>query len=119
MGKEQAGWAWFEDGRDAVADIGSHTCQDLDLPLTVARCFGTVEGRRVLQHLRSITLERSLGPNASDSMLRHLEGQRSLVVYLASLITRGFGSGATDASTLGVKIRGLDPAEFIRSAKNE
>ena len=54
-----------------------------------ARCFGTEDGQRVLGHLRALTLERALGPDAPESMLRHLEGQRQLVLTVQSLIARG------------------------------
>jgi hypothetical protein len=40
---------------------------------------GTSEGQIVLAHLRQITIERELGPDASDSALRELEAQRRFV----------------------------------------
>ena len=43
------------------------------------RAFNTPSGRVVLEHLRKITVERTLGPNTSDADLRWVEAQRSLV----------------------------------------
>lgn len=53
------------------------------------RCFETYAGRKVIEHLRSITIERFLGTGATDSELRSLEAQRSLVYQIESLIKRG------------------------------
>lgn len=64
-----------------------------DLSIDYARCFSTKEGQRVLNHLKSITLERSLSPDAKNETLRHLEGQRFLVTTIKNLITRGQNGG--------------------------
>ncbi len=56
-----------------------------------ARCFGTPSGRVVLEHLRKITVARTLGPNASDNELRWAESQRALVRQIEALIARGRG----------------------------
>lgn len=56
-----------------------------------ARCFGTPAGRVVLEHLRKITIARTLGPNASDNELRWAESQRALVRQIEALIARGRG----------------------------
>ena len=54
-----------------------------------ARAFATSAGAAVLAHLRRITVERVLGPNATDAELRGLEAQRALVHQIESLIERG------------------------------
>lgn len=54
-----------------------------------ARAFSTSAGAAVLAHLRKITIERVLGPNASDSELRGLEAQRALVHLIENMIERG------------------------------
>jgi hypothetical protein len=54
-----------------------------------ARCFAGADGARVLDHLHAITLDRALGPDADDAALRHLEGQRALILHLKTLIDRG------------------------------
>lgn len=53
------------------------------------RCFCTAAGAAVLEHLRSITIERFVGADASDAQLRTLEGQRALVHQIEMLIERG------------------------------
>ena len=53
------------------------------------RCFCTPSGEQVLKHLREITIERFMGPNASEAELRALEGQRALVHQIEMLIERG------------------------------
>ena len=57
--------------------------------LNFARCFGTAAGTAVMAHLRRITIERVLGPNATDAELRGLEAQRALVHQIESIIERG------------------------------
>ena len=62
-----------------------------DISLNYAHCFGTPSGRAVLDHLRKITIERTLGANASDGELRWAESQRALVRQIESQIARGRG----------------------------
>ncbi len=54
-----------------------------------ARTFATTSGTAVLQHLRRMTIERVLGPNATDAELRGLESQRALVHMIENMISRG------------------------------
>ena len=54
-----------------------------------AKTFSTSFGETVLGHLRKMTIERVLGPNATESELRTLEGQRSLVHTIEQLTARG------------------------------
>ncbi|MBP5858457.1 hypothetical protein KAJ83_15660 [Marivibrio halodurans] len=54
-----------------------------------ARCFAGADGERALAHLARITVERVLGPEASDAGLRDLEGQRRLHHHILGLIERG------------------------------
>jgi len=54
-----------------------------------ARVFSSNDGRAVLAHLRRITIERVLGPNATDAELRGLEAQRALVHQIEQLSERG------------------------------
>ncbi len=77
-------WPWepppaadpMDAGRDAVA---------------FARCFSTPDGARVLAVLRALTLDRALGPDTAEPILRHLEGQRHLVATILALAARGHG----------------------------
>ena len=57
--------------------------------IAYARTFGTATGQVVLEHLRKITIERVLGPNASESELRSIEAQRALVHQIEQLVLRG------------------------------
>ncbi len=89
MVKSQDGWGWFE-GETAASTSGEAVAGELqELSRLAARCFRGAEGERFLDHLRAITIERVLGPDAPEPLLRHLEGQRQLVAYLTTLIERG------------------------------
>lgn len=83
------GWPWLEE--PASAGEGGGGSDDPSLALAFARCFATADGRRVLRQLRVWTLERAVGPAASDAQLRHLEGQRQLVAQILTLIREGAG----------------------------
>lgn len=56
---------------------------------SAAKCFAGSDGRQMLRYLRTITVERTLGPDVDDAHLRYLEGQRQLVQHISSLIERG------------------------------
>ena len=56
-----------------------------------AKTFSGASGELVLEHLRKITIERFLGPNATDTELRTLEGARALVHQIEQLVRRGRG----------------------------
>lgn len=60
-----------------------------DIEKNYTRCFNTPAGASVLAHLRSITIERFFGANATDSELRSIEAQRALVHQIENLIERG------------------------------
>ena len=63
-----------------------------DIEKAYAQTFSGRSGELVLQHLRKITIERVLGPNASDSELRSIEAQRALVHQISQMISRGRGA---------------------------
>ena len=67
--------------------MGINTMQNIEL--AYAKTFSCESGAMVISHLRKITVERTLGPNATDSELRTLEGARALVHQIESLILRG------------------------------
>lgn len=90
MSDPGTGWRWFEETGDSIDGE-----QRPEIEKCFARCFGHADGRRVLDHLRDMTTERVLGPDASDAVLRHLEGQRYLVAAIAGLIARGRAGGDT------------------------
>lgn len=56
------------------------------------RCFGSPAGISVLTHLRNITIERTLGSNATDGELRWAAAQSALVRQIESLVARGRGN---------------------------
>ena len=60
-----------------------------DIEKYYARVFKSPDGKIVLSHLRQITIERVLGADASDALLRTIEGQRTLVHQIEQLIQRG------------------------------
>ena len=54
-----------------------------------ARLFSRPEGTVVLSHLIHLTQKRVVPPEAPDSVLRFIEGQRALVALILSLIQQG------------------------------
>ncbi len=59
-----------------------------ELEKQYARTFQTPSGKVVLQHLRKITIDRTLGPNATDNDLRWHEANRAFVHQIESMIAR-------------------------------
>lgn len=84
IGRE--GWNWFDIDVDRKAAI-----DDDDLVRSFTRCFKGSDGAMVLQHLRQTILDRRLGPGSSDAELRFLEGQRTVVAHILSMVDRGKG----------------------------
>jgi hypothetical protein len=62
-----------------------------NIEVDFVRVFNSVSGKRVLKYLISITLARYLAPNATDSELRYLEGERFLVSFILNMIKKGKG----------------------------
>ena len=60
-----------------------------DIEKNFVRTFSTPSGMVVLEHLRKMTVERTLGPNASDAELRWIESQRALVRQIERLSMGG------------------------------
>ncbi len=98
MPERAEGWAWFAPAGETEGfptrssdRVGARAEDDesRELARVFARCFRGRNGARVLGHLRAVTVERRLGPEASEALLRHLEGQRHLVAYIESLVARG------------------------------
>jgi len=76
-------WAWFDTDSVKTVDF-----DDSELMRSFTRCFKGADGALVLTHLRQTILERRLGPKASDAELRFLEGQRSVVAHIISVLER-------------------------------
>ncbi len=81
------GWDWFDPVAAVELDCGDE--DDLDIAAVFARCFRGGDGERALAYLRGLTMDRALGPGASDAVLRHVEGQRQLVAHVCALVARG------------------------------
>ena len=62
-----------------------------DIEIDFARCFASSHGARVLEYLHRITIDRTLGVNASDNELRWAAAQCALVRQIDALISRGRG----------------------------
>lgn len=63
----------------------SCSMSETEIQQAFAKCFMSGEGRKALSFLRKITVERSLGADATDNELRYLEGQRQLVKKIEML----------------------------------
>ncbi len=57
-----------------------------ELLASVRTALGGPDGSLLLEHLARRFLGHSLPPTTSDAELRHLEGQRSVVLYLNHLV---------------------------------
>jgi hypothetical protein len=89
MPRHESGWAWFDVAPQQTKERKRPSGITPDLLSAYARFFRSEPGCQVMRHLRSITVDRVIGPDASDALLRHLEGQRQLIHYIASLAERG------------------------------
>ncbi len=87
----ETGWDWFDLSPPFKAAAAGLPVDhpEKETARAFARCFRGRDGKMALGHLRSLTLDRALGPGAGDGLLRHLEGQRQLVAYITHLIDRG------------------------------
>lgn len=88
MPSHDSGWDWF-----ATAEPSTAGAATPDLARAAARIFASSDGEMVLQHLVAMTLHRCLGPESGAPALRHLEGQRHLVLHLQSLAACGRAEG--------------------------
>lgn len=88
--EKETGWTWFET-RSAPPGKEAPVADDDVIRRAFRRCFRGPDADVVLGYLKSITTGRVLGPDASDSMLRYLEGQRALLQHIDALIERGQG----------------------------
>lgn len=103
------GWDWFASAAGNPDDVGAAEETEAELARAFAGCFRGSHGLRVLRHLRALTLNRVLGPESPDSLLRYVEGQRQLVVYICTLVERanrwpsatGMSSGAEQPENEG------------------
>jgi len=66
---------------------------DLILNKHFANVFKGDEGKKVLDYLKSITIEAVAGPNIDGNRLFHLEGMRFLVGIITTRIKKGENDG--------------------------
>ncbi len=81
----RGGWSWL------LAAEGEGNRSN-ELAECFASCFSTPAGRRVLEYLRRAFLSRRVPPTAPDAVLRHVEGQRSVVAHIHSLVEQGLAA---------------------------
>ena len=60
-----------------------------EIQRAMTRLANTSDGKKVLEHLQSRILNRTLAPDATTQELWYLEGQRALIAYLDNLIEQG------------------------------
>lgn len=53
------------------------------------RVFSSASGKQVLKHLRTMTIERVVGPNLSNEELRWWAAQNALVHQIENFIKKG------------------------------
>ena len=102
MTTSHEGWDWFETVGAHPDDVAAAHDADAELARAFGGCFRGNHGSLVLRHLRALTLDRVLGPESPDTLLRYVEGQRQLVAYICALVERancgpfaaGISSGA-------------------------
>ncbi|OYQ35868.1 hypothetical protein CHU95_06265 [Niveispirillum lacus] len=75
------GWPWAEPDIPSAAEN--------QLAAACARLFAGADGQLLLSHLTRTFLGSSPGPDVTEARLRHLEGQRALVLTLRHMAVRG------------------------------
>ena len=60
-----------------------------DIEIHYARIFAGNSGQKVLEHLRSLTIERIVGPNITNDELRWCAAQNALVHQIENFIKKG------------------------------
>ncbi|MBQ6109801.1 MAG: hypothetical protein IJL05_00255 [Alphaproteobacteria bacterium] len=60
-----------------------------DIEKQYVRTFATNCGKQVLAHLRSLTIERIVGPNVSNEDLRWWAAQNALIHHIENMIKKG------------------------------
>ena len=68
--------------------------QETELNSLFLNVLNTKNGQKLMNYLKSITIEAVAGSEVSDATLRHLEGQR----YMVGLIQRRINKGKSQNS---------------------
>ena len=85
--KNSQGAINFEYQANLVHQISKYDQKDIER--LFARIFMSEEGQKALAYLQHITFYRQFSATISDEQLRHIEGQRSLVLNILRLIENG------------------------------
>ena len=67
----------------------SNKTEVTDIDKIYASVFNQPDGKKVLEHLESLTINAFCSPQMNDQTLWHLEGQRWIVGLLKSKVKRG------------------------------
>ncbi len=67
--------------------------EEKDLNTAFAGLFKDKLGEKIMDYLKSITINSVAGPEVSDNKLRHLEGSRYIVGLIEHRIERGKKNG--------------------------
>lgn len=105
MTTSHEGWDWFEPAGASPDDVAAAHEAETELVRAFGGCFCGSHGSLVLRHLRSLTLDRVLGPESPDTLLRYVEGQRQLVAYICALVERANRGPAATAVSSGATTR--------------
>ena len=75
------GWSFFE---NPLSEVKTD-----EIAKSFAKCFASVDGKRVLNFLSSQTKERFLPATSTTNELWFLEGKRALLAQIEHLISKG------------------------------
>lgn len=67
----------------------SNKAESTEIDQIFTSVFNQVNGKKVIEYLESITINSICTPQANDSTLWHLEGQRYLLHIIKNKIKRG------------------------------
>lgn len=84
-----SGWDWWQAPVFPDTTTTESASDRAALARSCLRLLSSADGVLVMDHLKARTLDRCLGPEASDRALWMLEGQRCFVLYLLSLAEQG------------------------------
>jgi len=67
----------------------SHKVNTTEIDQVFTSVFNQIDGKKVIEYLESITINSVCSPQATDSTLWHLEGQRYLLHIIKNKIKKG------------------------------
>ncbi len=81
------GWDWWQSPSAFESSVAAS--DRAALARACLRLLSSADGVLVMDYFKARTLDRCLGPDASDRALWMLEGQRSFVLHILSLAEQG------------------------------